>query len=128
MSIFTHATVGTNDREKSKTFYGAALKPLGVNYIGELGEAASMYGADSPAFIVFTPSDGKPASCGNGGTVGFAAPTRAAVREFHAAGLANGGTDEGAPGPRSFTPTAYAAYLRDPDGNKITAYCFADGE
>ena len=40
--------------------------------------------------------------------------------------LANGGTDEGAPGPRTFTPTAYAAYVRDPDGNKICAYSFTD--
>jgi len=129
MSIFTHATVGTNDRVKSKAFYEAVFAPLGVAYIGELGEAGSIYGAGgTPAFIVFTPIDGTPAACGNGGTIGFAAPTRAAVRDFHAAGLANGGSDAGAPGPRAFTPTAYAAYLRDPDGNKITAYCFKDGE
>ena len=57
-----------------------------------------------------------------------AATTRAQVRAFHEAGLANGGTDEGAAGPRAFTPTAYAAYLRDPAGNKLCAYCFADGE
>jgi len=57
--------------------------------------------------------------------VGFAAPTRDAVHKFHAAGIANGGTDEGQPGPRTFTPTAYASYLRDPEGNKICAYCFA---
>jgi hypothetical protein len=47
------------------------------------------------------------------------------VHEFHKMALANGGKDEGAPGPRSFTPTAYAAYVRDPDGNKLCAYCFA---
>ncbi len=46
------------------------------------------------------------------------------VHKFHEAGLANGGFDEGKPGPRSFSPNAYAAYLRDPDGNKITAICF----
>ena len=43
-------------------------------------------------------------------------------------GLAHGGTCEGAPGPRAFAPTAYAAYMRDPTGNKICAYCYADGE
>jgi len=108
MSIFTHATVGSNDRAKSKAFYEPTLGALGVDYIGELGEAGSIYGANgAPAFVVFTPADGKPAACGNGGTIGFAAPTRAAVRAFHEAGLANGGTDEGAPGPRAFTPTAY---------------------
>ena len=55
----------------------------------------------------------------------FVAPSRDAVHKFHEAGIANGGTDEGLPGPRTFTPTAYAAYLRDPCGNKICAYCFA---
>ena len=54
-----------------------------------------------------------------------AAPTRAAVHRFHEAALANGGTCEGAPGPRKFTPTSYAAYVRDPDGNKLCTYCFA---
>jgi catechol 2,3-dioxygenase-like lactoylglutathione lyase family enzyme len=129
MSIFTHTTVGTNDRAKSKAFYEPTLGALGVDYIGELGEAGSIYGANgAPAFIVFTPIDGQAAACGNGPTIGFAAPTREAVRQFHAAGVANGGSDEGAPGPRPFTDTAYAAYLRDPDGNKITAFCFKDGE
>ena len=53
------------------------------------------------------------------------AASRDAVHKFHEAGLANEGTDEGEPGPRSFAPNAYAAYLQDPDGNKITAICFA---
>jgi hypothetical protein len=50
------------------------------------------------------------------------------VRAFHDAALATGGKDEGAPGPRAFSPTAYAAYVRDPVGNKLCAYCFANGE
>ena len=78
--------------------------------------------------VVLKPGNGLPSTYANGGTLGFAAPSRAAVREFHAAGVANGGKCEGAPGPRNFTPTAYAAYLRDPDGNKVCAYCFNDGE
>jgi catechol 2,3-dioxygenase-like lactoylglutathione lyase family enzyme len=75
--------------------------------------------------VILTPSNGEPACSANGGTVGFAATSRDAVHKFHEAGLANGGVDEGMPGPRSFAPNAYAAYLRDPDGNKITAICFA---
>ena len=55
------------------------------------------------------------------------APDRAAVHAFHEKALAAGGTCEGPPGPRSFTPTAYAAYVRDPDGNKLTAYTFVPG-
>ena len=57
-------------------------------------------------------------------TVGFAAATPEEVDAFHAAGLAAGGADEGQPGPRGHLPGAYAAYLRDPAGNKITAYTF----
>ena len=126
MSILSHACVGSNDRIKSAKFYDAALGALDVKNLGEFGETATLYGIDTPDFIVFTPTDGKPATVGNGGTIGFNAPSRAAVHKFHEKGLAAGGTCNGAPGPRDFSPTAYAAYLRDPDGNKICAYCFAD--
>jgi predicted lactoylglutathione lyase len=51
------------------------------------------------------------------------AHSRAAVDAFHAAGLAAGGTDEGAPGLRPYAPDFYACYLRDPDGNKLSAVC-----
>jgi catechol 2,3-dioxygenase-like lactoylglutathione lyase family enzyme len=128
MAIFTHVCVGTNDLDKANKFYGAALAPLGVSNLGQMSPTATLYGAGSPEFLVGKPGNGLPSTYANGGTIGFAAPTREAVRQFHAAGLANGGKDEGAPGPRAFTPTAYAAYLRDPDGNKICAYCFKDGE
>jgi len=128
MAIFTHVCVGTNDLDKANKFYGAALGKLGVNNLGQLSPTATLYGAGAPEFVVLRPGNGLPSTYANGGTIGFAAPTREAVRQFHAAGLANGGKDEGAPGPRTFTPTAYAAYLRDPDGNKICAYCFKDGE
>ena len=126
MSILNHACVGSNDRAKSAKFYDAALGALGVNNLGDFGEMATLYGIDSPDFIVITPIDGNPASVGNGGTIGFKAATRDAVHKFHEAGLAAGGTCEGEPGPRNFSPTAYAAYLRDPDGNKICTYCFAE--
>lgn len=122
--MFTHMTIGTNDLERSKKFYDGALGALGVKYLGPMGEKAYMYGTDSPQFIVLKPANGLPATYGNGGTIGFAAPNRAAVAAFHAAGLKAGGKCEGEPGPRAFTPTAYAAYLRDPDGNKICAYSF----
>jgi catechol 2,3-dioxygenase-like lactoylglutathione lyase family enzyme len=125
MAIFTHICVGTNDLSKSGKFYDAALAPLGIKNMGPLGETGILYGAQGPEFLVTKPRDGKPATHANGGTIGFAAATRASVHAFHSAALANGGSDEGAPGPRTFTPTAYAAYVRDPDGNKLCAYCFA---
>lgn len=125
MSVFTHVVVGTNDLENSRRFYDATLAPLGLRYMGPMGEHAHMYGTDKPAFMTTRPRNGKQACFANGGTIGFAAASREAVDKFHAAGLANGGSDEGAPGPRPFSPTAYGAYLRDPDGNKLCAYCFA---
>jgi catechol 2,3-dioxygenase-like lactoylglutathione lyase family enzyme len=128
MSIFTHVCLGALDLPASKKFYDAALGALDIGCIGPFGERAWMYGKGAPEFLVLLPANGGVATFANGGTLGFAATTRAQVRAFHEAGLANGGTDEGVPGPRSFTPTAYAAYLRDPAGNKLCAYCFADGE
>jgi catechol 2,3-dioxygenase-like lactoylglutathione lyase family enzyme len=125
MAIFTHVVLGTNDLAKAKTFYDATLGALGVRNLGPMGGNGFLYGKDTPEFLVTRPHNGQPACFANGGTVGFAAPSRAAVHQFHEAALANGGSDEGPPGPRSFTPTAYAAYVRDPDGNKICAYCFA---
>ena len=125
MAIFTHVVLGANDVAKSRKFYDAALGTLGINNLGPFGDKAFLYGKDAPEFLITKPANGQPACFANGGTLGFVAPTRDAVHKFHAAGLANGGTDEGQPGPRTFTPTAYAAYLRDPDGNKICAYCFA---
>ncbi len=125
MSVFTHVVVGTNDLQKARQFYDAALSALGLKYLGMLGDHGHMYGIDSPAFMATRPRNGQAACFANGGTIGFAASDRDAVDRFHQAALANGGTDEGAPGPRAFPPGSYAAYVRDPDGNKLTAYCFA---
>ena len=124
MSIFTHAVLGTNDLAKATSFYDAALGALGLTRKGPFGANGQMYGDTAPEFIITKPGNGKTATSANGGTLGFLAKNRAAVRAFHEAALASGGTDEGAPGPRPFTPTAYGAYVRDPDGNKICAYSF----
>ena len=123
MAIFTHVTVGTNDLAKARQFYDAVLAPLGLKRVKDLGERGSCWGQTSEEFIVLTPADGKPASAANGGTVSFEAPSRAAVAAFHKAALDLGGKDEGAVGPRSFWPHAYAGYVRDLDGNKLACYC-----
>jgi catechol 2,3-dioxygenase-like lactoylglutathione lyase family enzyme len=125
MAIFTHVALGTNDLARAKKFYDATLGALGVSYLGPMGENGLLYGAQAPEFLVTKPLNGQSACHANGGTIGFASPSRDAVHKFHDAAIANGGKDEGAPGPRSFAPTAYASYVRDPDGNKICAYCFA---
>ncbi len=124
MSIFTHICLGTNDLERAKRFYDAALTPLGINNLGDFLKQGVGYGHTLAELLILEPLDGGPACPANGGTVSFKAPGRAAVRAFHAAGLAAGGTDAGEPGPRGAVEHAYGAYLRDPDGNKICAYCF----
>jgi catechol 2,3-dioxygenase-like lactoylglutathione lyase family enzyme len=125
MAIFTHVALGTNDLGKAKKFYDSTLAALGVKNLGPMGDNAFLYGKETPEFLITKPRNGEPACFANGGTIGFAAPSRDAVHKFHDAALANGGVDEGNPGPRSFAPTAYASYVRDPDGNKLCAYCFA---
>lgn len=122
--VFTHICLGANDLGQSASFYDAALCALGINNLGPMGDNIILYGKDKPALLVLKPANGEPASAANGGTIGFVAADNAAVDAFHAAGVANGGSDEGAPGPRGL-PGSYAAYLRDPAGNKICAYTFA---
>ena len=124
MAIFTHITVGTNDLAKARAFYDSVLAPLGYKRLMELGENGSGWGESAAEFFVLKPANGQPATHANGGTVSFAAPNRAAVAGFHRAALAAGGKDEGAVGPRTFTPHAYAGYVRDLDGNKLACYCF----
>jgi catechol 2,3-dioxygenase-like lactoylglutathione lyase family enzyme len=78
-------------------------------------------------FGVVTPRNGNPACFANGGTIGFPAPSTEAIDAWYAAGMANGGCDEGPPGPREWEPPMYVAYMRDPDGNKLCAL-FMTGE
>src|SRR5690242_4836904 len=123
MAIFTHVVLGTNNIEKARKFYDETLGALGLKRVMNM-DNASLWGKDGPEFMVTKPANGQPATAANGGTIGFAADSRAAVHAFHEKALAAGGTCEGPPGPRSFTPTAYAAYVRDLDGNRLTAYTF----
>ncbi|MEO5829871.1 MAG: VOC family protein [Rhodanobacter sp.] len=124
MTIFTHVTVGTNDLNKARQFYDTVLGKLWLKRLADLGENGSIWGDQAPSFFVLKPANGQPASVGNGVTVSFEAPSRAAIHAFHEAALAAGSTDEGAPGPRDWAPNAYAAYTRDADGNKLAVYCF----
>ena len=123
--VFSHAMLGAKDLDASVKFYDAALAPLGVKNLGPFGDNWMLYGKDKPAFLVVRPGNGE-APTSNGVTIGFAAASTADGDAFHAAGLSSGGTDEGAPGPRNHLPGAYAAYLRDPAGNKICAYTFTE--
>jgi len=120
--MFSHIVVGADDLSAAKRFYDAALGALGYEPGAEMGDRV-IYSAPTGILMVTKPFDGGPASFGNGITIGLAAPNAAAVDAFHSGGLAAGGRDEGAPGPRPAIPNSYAAYVRDPTGNKLVAWC-----
>lgn len=116
-----YVTLGTNDREKSAKFYDALCSELGVTRMMENEQFIAWGTPDGGAGIGLTrPFDGKPASVGNGVMVALAAKDKAQVDRLHDIALAHGGTDEGAPGDRG--GGFYAAYFRDPDGNKLNAF------
>lgn len=123
--MLLYTTVGTNDLERAGRFYDAVLPLIGCGRQrqapGEIGYAAD--GDIRCRFWVVEPFNREPATFGNGVTVAFDAPSRACVDAFHAAALAEGGTDEGAPGIRPFHADFYAAFVRDLDGNKLVAVC-----
>lgn len=119
--ILSHVSVGTNDFEAARAFYDRTMACLGATRRLEHGQAVA-YGRAFPEFWVQTPFDGRPAAPGNGVHVCFVACSRAEVDAFHAAALAAGGANDGAPGPRpDYGPQYYAAFVRDLDGNKIEA-------
>ena len=120
--MFSHVMIGTNDLPKAKAFYDAVLGTLGVKP-GFVDRHRVFWRTPTGVFSVTTPIDGKPATIGNGGTVGFAVTGPEQADAWHAAGVANGGsTCEDPPGIRSGgMGQMYLAYLRDPDGNKLCA-------
>ena len=120
MTIIDHLSLGVADVPAARVFYSRVLDIFGVRCMAE-GDGFAAFGRDRIAFLLLTPFDGGPASAGNGAHVAFAAPDREAVARAHAAGLDAGAIDEGAPGVRAADPmpAVFAAYLRDPSGNKI---------
>ena len=118
--MFTHVMIGSNDLEKARHFYDATFAALGGNP-GDMDERGRLiYVHQGSRLMITTPIDGKPATVANGGTIGFAAASREHVSVWHAAGIANGGTAIESP-PSERPNGSFVAYLRDPDGNKLTA-------
>ena len=122
--LVSHVSVGVTDLSRAGLFYDAVMAVLGARRLIEHGVGIG-YGRSFPEFWAASPHDGRDARPGNGTHVCFNAETPQAVARFHAAGLTAGGLDDGAPGPRpTYAPGYYAAFLRDPDGNKIEAMCW----
>lgn len=116
-----HIGIPVSDVARSKAFYEAALKPLGMGVTMEFGADAVGFGAkgDSGLFWI-----GSSDQVGEGLHVAFDAESREQVDGFHRAALAAGGRDNGAPGLRpNYAPNYYAAFVYDPDGANIEAVC-----
>lgn len=125
--LVAHVSAGSRDMQKSVAFFDPVMKALGAFRAMDYMPYAVGYGVtkDSPEFWVQLPNDQKPATAGNGVHICFAAATRKAVDEFHAAAMKHGGNDSGPPGLRpDYSPTYYVAFVYDPDGNKIEAVTF----
>lgn len=120
MTLIDHLSVGVPDIEAARAFYVPVLAILGCDCLATTSRFAA-YGRTAPEFLVMTPYDLKAATVGNGTHIAFTATGRDRVDAFHAAALAAGGRDAGAPGPRPDYPDmdVYTAYVRDPFGNKL---------
>lgn len=123
--MIDHVSLGVSDLAASRRFYDAVLRPLGLVRTVDFEERGSDYGfAAGQMGVEFTITrEAAPVTPARGMHLCFRAPDRGAVRAFHAAALAHGGVDDGAPGLRSYHADYYAAFVRDPDGHRIEAVC-----
>ena len=125
--MFSHIMIGADDIERSKQFYDAVLGVLGAGEpmrdVASTGHHRLFYRHAGSIFCVSQPINGEPATCANGGTIGFACSSPEQVRLFHDVAVAHGGVSiEEPPGPReSRIGVMHLAYVRDPDGNKLCA-------
>jgi predicted lactoylglutathione lyase len=117
-----YVTLGTNDLPRAAKFYDALLAEIGAKRIMEfdtfIAWGASM---DTPGLGLTKPYDGNAATVGNGVMVALAMKDPATVDRVYAKAIALGAKDEGPAGPRG--DNFYAGYFRDPDGNKLNAFC-----
>jgi catechol 2,3-dioxygenase-like lactoylglutathione lyase family enzyme len=118
--MYDHIGLKVGDLDASVRFYTAALAPLGYGLCSRDDSGAGFGPRDAPALWLY--SHQGPA--GAGVHIAFRAPDHAAITKFHAAGLKAGGRDNGAAGPRAdYSPSYFAAFLIDPDGNNVEAVC-----
>ena len=120
--------IGTNDFVRSRAFYDAVFPLIGGQVTADYAPHAVCYQFQNGtrAWLAL-PNNKEPAMPGNGNMPGFMCASESDVQAAHAAALANGGTGEGDPGPRpDYGPDFYGAYVRDPDGNKMS-FIFSRG-
>jgi catechol 2,3-dioxygenase-like lactoylglutathione lyase family enzyme len=120
--VIDHLTVGVSDLEASRRFYTQALEPLGFGEIRSGSDATPgiSFGLDEADDFAIS----QQYEVGGQLHIAFAADTRDQVDAFHAAALAAGGRDNGAPGPRpEYSAGYYGAFVLDPDGHNVEAVC-----
>ena len=123
-----HLSLGVRDLVTGAAFYDGVLGALGLRRVFEDDEAIG-YGLEDDNDILCLKLRDDAQAPGAGFHLAFAAPTRAAVAAFHAAGMSAGGKDNGGPGLREeYGPTCYAAFLVDPDGHRVEAVFKGAGE
>jgi catechol 2,3-dioxygenase-like lactoylglutathione lyase family enzyme len=121
--MIDHVSIGVRDVARAKAFYDAALGPIGYTCLSESQESLG-YGKERAAFWVIASQSPVPPDPHSGLHFCFAAPTRASVDALHRAALGHGGHDNGKPGLRAdYGENYYAAFVVDPDGYRIEAYC-----
>jgi catechol 2,3-dioxygenase-like lactoylglutathione lyase family enzyme len=121
--MLDHVSIGVRDIARARRFYDAALKPLGYKC---LSEAPGSLGYGSGAVVLWIGATDRPVAADEKSGLHFCfdAPTRKSVDAFHAAALKAGGRDNGKPGLRTdYSPKYYAAFVVDPDGYRLEAYC-----
>jgi catechol 2,3-dioxygenase-like lactoylglutathione lyase family enzyme len=120
--MIDHLSLGVRDLAASRRFYDAALAPLGYRCLSE-GPSSLGYGCDAAMLWLLATDHPVAADPRSGLHVCFSARDAAAVDAFHAAALAHGGRDHGAPGLRAdYGPKYYAAFVTDPDGYRLEAH------
>ena len=123
-----YVTLGTSDLARGAKFYDAIAAEMDTPRMMDTETFIAWGKWDGPAGIGLTqPFDGNVQSVGNGVMVALQAKDKEQVHKIYEIALANGGSDEGPPGPRG-DDGFYAAYFRDPDGNKLNAFCMIAGE
>lgn len=120
--MLDHVSIGVRDCATARRFYDKVLAALGYRPLAE-GEGYVGYGSEYPEFWVMTAAAPVAADDRSGLHFCFRAENAEAVKAFHAAALAAGGTCNGAPGPRpDYGPTYYAAFVKDPEGYRLEAH------
>lgn len=125
-AIFDHVSIGVSDIGRAMEFYRPALGALGLEVVMDKGFAVAFGNGSGRQWLWVSEPIDKAGDVvpNNGAHFALIAESRATVRAFHEAAMANGGREDGAPGLRpEYIPTYYGAFVLDPDGNKVEAVC-----